>query len=78
MIFLTMTQVNTSFVCCTEKSLTIHTAGFGYNTIEEFSFSQVYIFRYSYKKGGNESLWKRFIGVVSDETWRIGEKAWVN
>jgi len=26
--------------------------------------------------GGDESLWKRFIGVVSDEKWRTGGKAW--
>ena len=25
--------------------------------------------------GGNESLWKRFIGVVSDEKGRAGVKA---
>jgi len=28
--------------------------------------------------GGDESLWKRFIGVVSDEEWKTGVKAWVN
>jgi len=28
--------------------------------------------------GGNESLWKRFIGVVSDEKWKTGVKAQVN
>ena len=27
---------------------------------------------------GKESLWKRFIGVVTDEKWRTGVKAWVN
>ena len=27
---------------------------------------------------GNESLLKRFIGVVSDEKWRTGVKAWAN
>ena len=31
-----------------------------------------------YREGGNESLWKRFIGEVSDEKWRAGVKAWVN
>ena len=28
--------------------------------------------------GGDESLWKRFIAVVSDEKWETGVKAWVN
>ena len=28
--------------------------------------------------GGNEFLWKMFIGVVSDEKWKTGVKAWVN
>jgi len=35
--------------------------------------------KYSIGKGwGNESLWKRFIGVVSDEKWKAGVKACVN
>ena len=28
--------------------------------------------------GGDESLWESFIGVVSDEKWKTGVKAWVN
>ena len=28
--------------------------------------------------GGKEFLWKMFIGVVSDEKWKTGVKAWVN
>ena len=30
------------------------------------------------KGGGDESLWKRFIGVLSDEKWRTGAKTCVN
>ena len=29
-------------------------------------------------EGGDESLWKTFIGVVSDEKWRTGMKAWAS
>ena len=28
-----------------------------------------------YREGGNESLWKRFVGVVSDEKGKTGVKA---
>jgi len=34
--------------------------------------------RYDIQEWRYESLWKRFIGVVSDEKWRTGVKAWVN
>ena len=34
--------------------------------------------QYRGKGWGNESLWKRFIGVVSDEKGKTGMKALVN
>jgi len=31
--------------------------------------------KYREEGGGDESLWKRLIGVVSDEKWKTGVKA---
>jgi len=37
-------------------------------------------FKFKKRRGGgaDESLWKRIIGVESDEKWRTGVKTWVN
>ena len=34
-------------------------------------------YREGARGGGNESLWNRFLGVVCEEKWKTGAKAWV-